>query len=395
MKAGIRVLPESCAYEVRPHRPNSLTLSFVDLPRLATQYTLLITADLLSKEGVPCKPTRIDFETCQPRLVEYRQVAVEPGQWLEILLGFDAQVNPELLSKHLELWFPNEKKTKFILHSAANSSKVVLRIEHSSYESLSGVIHKGLLFENTTISSKEDIPFSITLCPRLNFQSMNTSWSHSSDELGALDIRFNSPIEADHAKKYILIIPKVEFDLSSNLWGLLAVGKFEPGQNYLLEMAKGLPGGPAGRLQESIKRSFKFPDRPLSLKFRTGGGYLSPRGMMKVPIRSVNVRKMNFEARRLLRDNIVEFTLRDRYYMPDYLSGEVKKKIIRPSGTINSFCDTLISIDELFTGPKEGVYYMAVQSDGSHRRDDTIVAVTNLALSLMSGLKECRVFVSS
>jgi uncharacterized protein YfaS (alpha-2-macroglobulin family) len=123
------------------------------------------------------------------------------------------------------------------------------------------------------------------------------------------------------------------------------------------------------------------------VKFSEVGGYLSPAGLLKVPVSSTNVEKLDLTVDRLYANNLVEYVLNSEYLGDSYYySGNrrdtrVLSKELAIKGPRNKEVETLLDLRELSGPSPRGVYALGLREKDSWNHDSTIVVVTDLGLS--------------
>lgn len=229
------------------------------------------------------------------------------------------------------------------------------------------------------------------LTATLTFHGMTAGWDGAA---GMIRVRTTAPVETVRARDYVRIDPEVPVTFSSDWQGLRILGPFQPAKQYRVTLKAGLPAGDAGALAETVTRQVWFDNLPPQLEFAFGGGYLRPGGLLKVPVRSRNVKRFNVGLRQLYPENIVETVVReygDESAESEYSSPQ-KKREIGVAGGQDVSVETLLDLRDLAGGELSGVYGLEVwQGERSWDSKSAFLVVSNLGLTTRLGRD--RIFV--
>jgi uncharacterized protein YfaS (alpha-2-macroglobulin family) len=213
---------------------------------------------------------------------------------------------------------------------------------------------------------------------------------------GFIEVQMNSPVDLKGIDPFVEIEPALKHAFDSHGSNLRIIGDFEPGQRYRVVLKEGLPAGAAGTLEKEITRAVWFSDKPKSLNFAFDGGYLSPQGLLKVPLRSINVEEAKLSIRRLYDTNIVEYVLRSDDSDPAILATDLLEHQVSLEGERNEETETLVDLKSLLKGDPRGVYGLTVRaSDKYWRRDRAVIVVTDLGLSARLSKDHALVWATS
>lgn len=224
----------------------------------------------------------------------------------------------------------------------------------------------------------------VELRPEVAFLGMTAEWDNGS---GVVRIRTTTPLDPTRAGEFVTVSPGLPITFASTWNGLKILGDFQPGRQYRITLAAGMPAGHAGTLGKEISRQVWFDDLPPSLYFAYGGGFLSPAGMLKVPVRSRNLSEFRLGVRRMYASNIVEAVLREygEDVDEDYAEPEIDK-LIQTTNERNREHETILDLRQLAGESPIGVYGLEVWQQGRRWRSRTaMVAVSDLGLAARLG----------
>lgn len=224
----------------------------------------------------------------------------------------------------------------------------------------------------------------IPLTPEVAFTGMTAEWD---DGMGHVRVRTTSPLDPAKAAKYVTVSPALTVTFGSTWNGMKIMGDFKPGRQYRISLAAGMPSTNAGDLNREISRTVWFEDLPETLAFTYDGGFLSPAGLLKVPVKSRNLDAFHLNVRRLYASNIVE-TLLQEYGLEveeKYAEPEISRRIVT-GGVKNQEQETILDLRELVGENTVGVYGLEIaREDRRWHSRDTVVAVSDLGLGIRQG----------
>lgn len=414
--------PESVGpHSLRLHPPAAGTTELVDGRTLryrlheklqpATSYRLSWSDTLRGHRGQAVGREFYTFATTRPALATADQAGFDSNSYA-VLLTFNHPIRADTLTTALSSRFSGDNdfrrddpRVRVITSGAARSHRLRVSAEKAGWLVLRLAAGMAAMAGNLGLENDLDLVWRLDgggdasapdwagggtvrdLKPELAFKGMEADWD---DEDGFVIIRTSSPLDSANAAKLVSIEPQVQFSCVSYWGGMKLAGEFEPGRQYRVTLKPGLSAGAAGNIPEAITRSVWFDDRPPSLDFAFGGGYLLPNGLLKLPVVSTNVDKFTLHLRRLYPSNLVETALgssETRVY--EQYAGEVKEVEIATAGKRNEKTETLVDLRELIDGDPAGVYGVEIRSaDNIWRRRQATVVVSDIGLGARVGREQ-------
>ena len=375
------------------HGDRELRLELDERLHRATRYRVIVSRELRSTAGRRPSAEPIDFSTPALAVGQVSQAGIETDGSLTIAISFNGQVQPEALARHLELTYPDGKAVPFEPVAGMPDRALRVRVPRTRWSELKLRINEGLTGTQGPIPLGKAYETTVPVTAELRFLGMTATCGSTR---ARIKVRMNSPAEASAAGTFVQVTPSVKHALQQSSGGLDIVGPFEPGTRYSVTLEAGLPAGTAGTLKKDITRAVWVPDRPKSIGFACSYGYLSPSGLLQVPIRSVNVKSAELVEQRLYANNIVEYALRADARLPWSLSVGLPARTIPIEAEQNDVAETLVSLRNLGGWEGPGVYGLGVR-DSSYRwrNDNAIVVVTDLGLSSRISERNAAVWVTS
>jgi len=400
----LRLIP---AAEGRFRIQRGTMLVFTPSPPLkqATRYMLRFSDNLRSSSGAKLAPPRRSYTFCTAPLTlkNVRQAGFSKDRTCVIELSFNDTVLPKELEKHLALRRADEKPVKFTLRDRKAANKVYLTTEPLEQEALAVTVTEGLAGTTGPLPMREAVQRHLQLSFLLQVQDVGSSYTYHTTE-PYVTVRFNAPPDAKYAKQYISITPKLDFSLGSYYYSCLKLtGGFEPNTRYRITLKKGLPGHDNKTLMKEVTRTLWFPDRPARFSFSSrSGGYLSPEGMLKTSINSVNTEKLRMKVLRVYPNNLVTYVngldeyARDGAIAQSRLSEILLQKDIAIAPRKNKNVETVLDLGELLGIEAQGALCLELTDPAkSWRQKRSLIVVTDLGISARVSKSEALVWVNS
>ncbi len=361
--------------------------------RKATRYQVRISRKLCGLRGERPDGELLYFTTVPLTVEDVSQAKIEAGRSSVIAIRFSGPVDPRELARHLKLRDPDNRPVSFTLVGSKPDATVRIRIPRVDSEQVQVLISGELTGTDGPLPLGNRSLHIVKVSTKLRFLGMRARYRRSRP---CVEIRANSPIAPSAAKLFVKIDPPVVHTFDADDQGLRILGKFKPGQRYAVTLKAGLLADAAGTLDKELTRAVWFPDRPKSLRFAFGSGYLSPRGLLKVPIRSVNVKSAKLAVRRLYASNLVEYALRSDGETPWSLATGLGDREIRIEDRRNEDVETLVDLRAPAGADPRGVFGLMVRRPGDYwTRDSAVIVVTDLGLSARLAERRALVWVTS
>ncbi len=359
----------------------------------ATTYRLLISRKLRGLNGERPTDELLYFSTAPLAVESVSQSRIERGGTYLLDLRFSGPVNPLELAKHLKLTSPDGRAIPFEMIGGKPDPTVRVRVKQNKWDQIKLRISEKLTGTEGPLPLGKSYETPVDVAGKLRFQGIT---AECRSERAVVRVKMNSPVEAASAGQFVEIDPPVKHAFESDYQGLRIVGEFQPRQRYSITLKAGLAGGAAGTLDKTVTRAVWIPDRDPSLRFAFGGGYLAPDGLLKVPIRSVNVKKAKLSAQRLYASNIVEYAVSSDGDTLETWARDLPQTEMAIENRLNQETETLLDLRSLAGAQVRGVYGLAIRDAEEYWRDDhAIVVVTDLGLSARLSQRRALVWVTS
>ncbi len=382
--------------------------------RCATRYAIVLAPGLRGLHGERLPEERPEFITERLAVAAVEQARVESDGSVSLALVFSAAVNPEALRENLSLTDDRGVPVEFSLAGAKPDQRLVLHVPAVHRDTLRLELAEGLAGIDgplglaapyrtaIKILTEKDAPpppaaegrnDTVYIVPRLRFLGMQ---ARQRGARGIVEIKTNSPLDATRAAAFVSIEPAVAHSFDAWHGGLRISGEFEAGKRYRITLAEGFPAGDAGSLHRRISRSVWFADKHPHLAFAYGGGYLSPAGLLTVPVRSVNVKAAELHVGKLYPENVVEHVLLGDGRFSLSRARRLGQRSLAFAEKPNEEVETLLDLREVAEPAPRGVYALQVRSKAQYWRSDrAVVVVTDLGLSVRLSAERALCWVTS
>jgi len=367
----------------------------------ATLYVAEMISDLKASDGTPFMgPSLFKMATAPLQLLEIRQVSFDPQgtAWVELL--FDDLVLPSEVAQHLIIRDPNDADMSFQLTSHALSKQVKVQISPIRHESYRVMVTSGLVGKSGALGLSSTVEEELNLRMELRLSRITPQFTAGSN-LGSIDCEFNTAIDGTKARSYLKIDPPLDMRVESSSHGLRLVGPFQPNRRYRVTFLRGLPARNGTALVEDLHRSVTFEKRPPFLQADAPGYYLSTQGSRLLPVRTMNVKRVQLSVDRIYPNNLVFFADRVGYqqYWYEYESRNlyervIENKLLMCEGGEDREGQLLLDLGELLGQEASGTYRIRLQDDDSYLSTEKMVLFTDLGLSVKASNQDLLVWVN-
>lgn len=199
------------------------------------------------------------------------------------------------------------------------------------------------------------------------------------DETGSVRLFFSHELSDEQQVPDLAVQPAVE-DLHVHLAdnALIASGKFMADRRYTIRVPGTLLSQDGKTLGADVSVTAEFPDYAPAIAFEHGGGILSPLGTLAVDAKGVNLDKVAVQAWRMHANNLVPYLHRRDV---DETSQSVLEKTIPVKLPHNQPRKLVLGLEELLSKPL-GIYHVqAWSADHRWTSDETIITITDLAIT--------------
>ena len=390
------------ALTLRPTVPGTVQLKGdnelhlrLDRPlRTATRYQVVIAPGLRDLDGR--RPTRqpLTFSTPALAVESVAQAGLLPDRACIIAIRFNGPVDPRQLDERLKLTGADGQPVPHHVLGSRAGRLIRVRASSPGSEQLQVRIAAGLTGTEGPRPLAADCLRTVRLSSRLNFLGMDADYNYSDRPI--IRVRTSSPVDIAAAARHVATQPPVTCTFDTHYEGFEILGDFKGGERYRVTLKPGLSAGAAGTLGKAITRTVWFPDRPKTVRFAFGSGYLSPNGLLKIPVSSVNMAQARLSVQRLYENNLVEYVVSKAGRQPWSLGSPFIAQDLLIEDRRNEDVETLVDLKALAGEKVRGVFGLRVQDpDRSWRSGSAIAVVTDLGLSARFHPGRALVWVTS
>ncbi len=367
----------------------------------ATRYRVEISPALRGLHGESLGEYQCEFNTPALAVERVVQGSVDIKGGINLDIGFNAKVDPRDLSQALSLVYCDKHKPEFKVLGRAPAEHLVVHIADFNRDTAKLKIKEGLASIEGPLALKQEYAATVKLedkrpekpdrvaekgagvviyvSQKVRFTGMEARNDSGS---GRIIIEANTPFDAAEAEDYVNVEPVVTYSFEPRSTGLVIKGDFEAGKRYRVTLKKGLPAGIAGVLEKTVSRSVWFPDRGEDIEFTYGGGYLSSKGMLLVPVKATNIKEAELTVYKLYPENIVEYVLTGEDSISYGRATEISQQRLSFTGEANKYQEQLLDLRKLVGAEPAGVYSLSVRSVESRwERSAAVVAVSDLGIT--------------
>ncbi len=410
-RAGSSASPSLLSFE--PRVEGALTWAAPDTllfaPRASWKkcylFTVRLDPALRSLSGRPLVGERsFRFRSEPLRLLSVAQSNLNAERRATLRFEFNDAVSPAALAAALSLENARGKAIDFLTVGGTDSAVLLVQTYPADTDWIRVKLRPGLSGVSGPLGLPEAEEKTLALEASLALLGLDPSSRPFAG--GAITASFTSSLELPAAARFISVDPPVEITVEPLYsWGDEArcriEGDFLPARAYTLTFGKGLPAAGAPPLSAEIVRTVFFPDRPAALSFAVGGSYLSTRGNLLLPVRTVNVPSFALEVNRIFPNNLVPFALREAgesWYgwgkTDRDLSRRIEEKEYRTPGESNQSVETLVDLRPYLAESPSGAFFLTARAEGAGS-EDRLVVVTDTALSARIGKSDLLVWANS
>lgn len=337
-------------------------------------------------------------------LKKVRQVDVSSER--EVILRFDFNAEPDrgLVTRHLSFYDGNGEPVEYRLRPASDAVSVVVETAPVLTRTLVYQVASGLPAKNSAayapLSGSEFAE--VTMQMNLWFDRM---WAETpSFEEPYIKMWFNAALDYERAKEFISISPDVAFTVeaeNSYSWASAQVrGDFTPGDVYEVTLKEGLPARNGASLAQTVVKRVSIPEPRADIRIDVPGRYLSPRGMLRVPVRAVNSSTFTARAAKVYPNNLITLALREMngtYWenVTEFLIGEIHEQTYALPDAASGFMqEGSVDLADVLGDSPKGVYGLVVEGE-KRGSDFRLLVVTDLGLSVRGFCGGAVVWVNS
>ncbi|MCX7020048.1 MAG: MG2 domain-containing protein [Candidatus Sumerlaeota bacterium] len=376
-----------------------------------THYIARVNALLRDLNGRAFEgPVEFSFSTPALTLLKAEQTGFTSDRRALIQLTFSDAVSPADLKKHL---FLNEAGTtlKWKPESGSVSARSIVITDPPLTEAVSIRLEPGLRGASGPLGLEGAVDRQVKLTFRLYPQKLQAQWVH---DKAHLVISFSNPVRLDQIKQYITIDPPLDFDVTDSGQNLLLSGDFKAGARYTVSLKKGLRGSNGQLLLQDTTLAAWVPPMRAFLEMVDAGGHLSPKGSMRMRIRSASLPLIRLRAWRVYDNNLVYNALQgeSRWEVTKLSQLAASREIPVTPSQDGAASSTNVDLRELLGAGASGLFFIRAEGappqgadqigndddyyDGSSRLEDSaLIAVSNLGIVGKTSDRDLTVWVGA
>ncbi len=361
----------------------------------ATRYTLTLDRERLrANDGASLPPTALRFHTEALRLRGARSVDRSDDGREIIELDFNQPVLPQEAARAADLRHPDGGPMP--VEPAGDAPSAQIRLRTAPLPDLGDLVltlalPQGFAGPSGPLGLESAALLRIPISRAVRCTGVSFTERTAPQRSWELVLAFNRPVRPDAVLPGLVLTPATSVELARGdptaPTGWVALrGDFRQGVRYAI----GLPAMAAAGQAETLYAT--PPDRAPSCRFASDGGHLGSAGNRSVVVEAMNLRQVRVRAWRLYDSNVV--TWRTTRWIRD-LAKPIADRLIRLDASANAACELRLGLDDLLGGTAvDGVYRLEVSADrhdtlttwdGWLARDESVVSLSDLALSAHSG----------
>lgn len=128
----------------------------------------------------------------------------------------------------------------------------------------------------------------------------------------SIEVRFSAPLMQNlNLDDYIKISPEVKFRTSQSNDKIVISGDFSLNSNYNLEILQGIKSRDNATLKQNFKKAIEIANKEPKVVFSNDGVFLPDSAKKKIAFKSINVKKVKIQVRKIHANNISHFLYND------------------------------------------------------------------------------------
>ena len=210
-------------------------------------------------------------------------------------------------------------------------------------------------------------------------------------------VNFSECPAPEAAKGYVLITPEKPIRVEQTGWGLNVYGDFKPGEEFTVEVLKGVPSEDGKKLGEGKTQAVVFPDYEPNLDFKMNGQYLLLDGSQTVPVETVNIDKVEVSAAKVYDNNLV-FLLNNMGYgsIPEDLGPDTVKKTLETKFKRNEKGEVRVNLKDVLGKEATGLYFLTAKAEdpGVWQSESRLILATDIGIVAKKSVNDLFVWVN-
>lgn len=363
----------------------------------AMRYTATVLPGLIDKTGRRLTGAKsFQFNSAPLRFIEAKQSGINyERQEVLFTLDFSQQISPNMLYGYLSVR-GDKGPVAFTVYTHRNSNKTaVLGIRHDlEAGKAEAVIAKDFPPAHGSLGLEKAVRFKLNHVLTMEVLDANVESGTQTSS-----VIFNTSMPVDFAKisSFIKVTPEQKYTVNPRSHGFAVTGNFKPQDRVTVTVKQGLPSVMGGALKEEWQRAFVFPDKHPSIEFESSWRVITPAGLLRIPLESVNIDRIKVFAWKLYENNI-PYALRSSWYeFPMDLSEQVFYNSYTVAGKPNEVVRRALDLRPVTSGDK-GVFLISARNDKDGQywmETSTVLNVTDLGVTAKVGQDSVFAWVNS
>jgi len=337
------------------------------------------------------------------RLRKVEQVDVSAEREVMLSLTFSEAPDRTQLTRFFRLSAPGQGDVKYHLMGTRGAATVMIETESVLAEKLEYVLETGL--PSTSDVSPANRVTKGSLPMEMNMLLRSLEAETPAFEQAKILVDFTAFPDVNGLKEFVTVEPAVSFTLEAvtRWWRqrLVLHGDFKAGEIYEVTFKEGLPAVNGSSLSKTVQRSIHFPMPSPAVRMDAPGRYLSPRGTLSLPIKTVSLTQMVARLSPVFENNLVQLAQRESEYYGFRGRGihfladkaQVVTNMLLPSRN-GEEVKTFLNLRALAGETPRGVYWLELSgkaASGDHR----LIVVTDLGIAARTFSGGALVWVNS
>ena len=347
------------------------------------------------------------------RLTAHLEPAAAGGAMVVVRgeVAFNRPVDPKELADHIQLLDPQQPKDKPVSVSLATDfiSRKIRFVSDAikktaQQREIKIVVTTGLKpAKGDIVMTHEAVAvIPVVLDPHLRVRTVKTTAEEGS---AGIRISLSTPVEAGaETTSHVHITPKVPASLATDGADLVLSGPFEPGQDYVVTLDKGLTAADGAVLDAPFTRTVRIPDLEPMVDFQDQGIFLSRNGYKNLAVKSVNTNAARLIIDRIYCNNLFPLFSMDYSAFDDDFGGGainsnlgdriVDERIPLPYKN-NTVVTTPVNLEKYIQNHTPGLYRVALTVPGKFQGFQRYVLITDIGIVAKHGLNDFLVWTAS
>lgn len=347
------------------------------------------------------------------RLTAHLEPAAAGGAMVVVRgqVAFNRPVDPKQVADHIQLLDPRQPEGKPVTVSLTSSSiSRKLRFVSTAIKKtpqqreIKIVITPGFkpAKGDITMTRKAVAVIPVVLDPHLRVRKVKTT---SEEGAASIRISLSTPVESNtETAARVHVAPNVKTSLAADGGDLILSGPFEPGQDYVITLDKGLAAADGAVLDAPFTRTVRIPDLAPMVDFQDQGIFLSRNGYKNLAVKSVNTNAARLIVDRIYCNNLfplfsMDYSAFDDDFGGGYVNSSLGDRIFNDRIPLpyknNTVVTTPVNLEKYIQNQAPGLYRVALTVPGKFRGFQRYVLITDIGIVAKHGVNDFLVWTAS